>query len=164
MTARNLLSELREKGVEVKTSGDDRLVIDAPKGAITPELRSALATHKAELLQILKGEQQAQARTPIAPEPAQLKTRAPEVTAAPIASTGPVDEEGSPASLATEEIKQLEAELMRLRAEEQTRRASFESGRVAAENALRAEHERGSEAEAEAARQRAEHEKQRIAA
>ncbi len=67
MTARNLLSELRKKGVEVRTSGDDRLVIDAPKGAITPELRSALAAHKAELLQILKNEQQPPA--PIAPAP-----------------------------------------------------------------------------------------------
>jgi hypothetical protein len=154
MTARNLLFELREKGVEVKTSGDDRLVIDAPKGAITPELRSALATHKAELLQILKNEQQAQPSTPIAPE----------VAGTQVSLTKPVDEEDSPISLATEEIKQLEAELVRLRAEEQTRRAEFESARLAAENALRTEHERSSQAEAEAARQCAEHEKHRIAA
>src|SRR5713226_8334186 len=105
MTARNLLSVLREKGVEVKASGDDRLVIDAPKGAITPELRSALAAHKVELLQILKSEQQPPA--PIAPEriapaPAELKT--PEVVAAPVALTKPADEDHSPASLATEEI------------------------------------------------------------
>jgi len=153
MIARNLLSELREKGVEVKTSGDDRLVIDAPKGAITPELRNALAAHKVELLQILKSEQQAQAPTPSAPE----------VAEAPIASKQ-IDEEGSHASLATEEIKQLEAELMRLRTEEQTRRAEFESGRLAAEHALRVEHERRSQSEAESSRQRAEHEKQRIAA
>ena len=57
MTAHELLAQLREKGVEVKTSGDDRLVIDAPKGTITEELRSALSAHKAELLQILKAEQ-----------------------------------------------------------------------------------------------------------
>ncbi len=163
MIARNLLSELRKKGVEVKTSGDDRLVIDAPKGAITPELRNALAAHKVELLQILKSEQQAQASAPIAPGPAEPETRAPEVAEAPIASRR-VDEEGSPASLATEEIKQLEAELMRLRTEEQTRRAEFESGRLAAEHALRVEHERRSQSEAESSRQRAEHEKQRIAA
>jgi len=164
MTARNLLSELRKKGVEVRTSGDDRLVIDAPKGAITPELRSALAAHKAELLQILKNEQQPPAPiapAPIAPAPAELKT--PDVVAAPIASAKPVDEDDSPASLASEEIKQLEAELIRLKAEEQTRRAEFEGGRLAAENALRFEHERRSQAEAESSRQRAEHEKQRIA-
>src|SRR5712691_6578076 len=164
MIARNLLSELRKKGIEVRTSGDDRLVIDAPKGAITPELRSALAAHKAELLQVLKNEQQPPAPiapAPIAPAPAELKT--PDVVAAPIASAKPVDEGDSPASLASEEIKQLEAELIRLKAEEQTRRAEFEAGRLAAENALRFEHERRSQAEAESSRQRAEHEKQRIA-
>ena len=164
MTARNLLSELREKGVEVKTSGGDRLVIDAPKGAITPELRSALAAHKVELLQILKSEQQAQAPAPIAPAPPALKPHVPEVVAAPIAAAKPVAEDDSPASLATEEIRQLEAELIRLKREEQTRRTEFESGRLAAENALRVEHERRSQAEAENSRQRAEHEKQRIAA
>ena len=121
MTARNLLSELREKGVEVKASGDDRLVINAPKGAITPELRSALAAHKVELLQILKSEPQPP--EPIAPAPAELKTHAPEVAAAPIDSTQTADEDASPASLATEETRQLEAELIRLKAEEQTRRA-----------------------------------------
>ncbi len=164
MTARNLLSELREKGVEVKTSGDDRLVIDAPKGAITTELRSALAAHKVELLQILKSEQQPQAPALIAPEPSEPKTHAPEVAAAPIVSTRPVDGDDPPAGLATAEIKQLEAELIRLKAEEQTRRAEFESGRLAAENALRGEHERRSQAEAESSRQRADQEKQRIAA
>jgi hypothetical protein len=162
MTARNLLSELREKGVEVKTSGDDRLVIDAPKGAITPELRSALATHKVELLQILKSEQQPLAS--IAPPPAAAKTHAPEVAAVPVTLTKPADEDDSPAGLASEEIKQLEAELIRLQAEEQARRAEFESARLAAENALRIEHERRSQTEAESSRQRAEQEKQRIAA
>jgi tubulysin polyketide synthase-like protein/HEAT repeat protein len=161
MTARNLLSELRQKGVEIKASGDDRLVIDAPKGAITPELRSALAAHKVELLQILKSEQQPPA--PIAP-PTELKTHAPEVVAAPVALTRPADEDDAPAGLATEEIRQLEGELIRLKAEEQTRRAEFEAIRLAAENALRAEHERRSQVEAESSRQRAEQEKQRIAA
>jgi len=167
MTARNLLSELRQKGVEVKASGDDRLVIDAPKGAITPELRSALAAHKSELLEILKSEQQPLepiAPEPIAPPPAELKTRAREVAAAPVAAIKPVEEDDSPAGLATEEIKQLDAELIRLKAEEQTRRAEFESGRLAAENALRVEHERRSQTEAESSRQRAEQEMQRIAA
>jgi hypothetical protein len=167
MTARNLLSELREKGVEVKTSGENRLVIDAPKGAITPELRSALAAHKVELLQILKSEQQPPAPIapePITPAPAALETHAPEVVVAPVTLTKPAAEDDSPAGLATEEIKQLEAELIRLKAEEQTRRAEFESSRLAAENALRVEHERRSQAEAESSRQRAEQEKQRIAA
>ncbi|HSP63735.1 MAG TPA: hypothetical protein VLQ90_12180, partial [Pyrinomonadaceae bacterium] len=128
MTARNLLSELRQKGIEVRNSGDDRLVIDAPKGAITPELRSALAAHKVELLQILKSERQPPApiaRAAIAPARAELKAAAPEVAGAPVALIKPADEAGSPASLATEEIKQLEAELIRLQGEEQTRRAEF---------------------------------------
>ena len=52
MSARELLVQLREKGVEVKANGD-RLVIDAPRGTITPDLREALSANKAELLQIL---------------------------------------------------------------------------------------------------------------
>src|SRR5215510_9733069 len=52
MTPRELLVQLREKGVELKSNGD-RLIIDAPKGAITPDLRDALAANKAELLKIL---------------------------------------------------------------------------------------------------------------
>lgn len=163
MTASELLSQLREKGVEVKASGDDRLFVDAPKGSITPELRSALAAHKAEILQMLKGKQQDQAPAPSAPEPAQAEVRAPLVAEAPVASK-PVDGADSPASLASEEIKQLETELLRLKTEEQTRRAEYESAKLAAENALRVEQERRSQTEAEGARQRAEQEKQRIAA
>ena len=43
MTAHDLLSELRAKGVDIKTSGDDRLVIDAPRGTVTDDLRTALS-------------------------------------------------------------------------------------------------------------------------
>jgi tubulysin polyketide synthase-like protein len=53
MSAYDLLSDLRQAGVVVKASGNDRLVVDAPKGALTPELRAALAEHKKELLAIL---------------------------------------------------------------------------------------------------------------
>lgn len=35
------------------TAGGDRLHIDAPKGAISPELKAGLAQHKAELLALL---------------------------------------------------------------------------------------------------------------
>ena len=59
MTARNLLTLLREKGVEIRTSGADRIVIDAPKGTITPQLRDELAANKADLLRILHTEQMA---------------------------------------------------------------------------------------------------------
>src|SRR5438093_394577 len=57
MTAHELLTELRSKGVEIKASSEDRLVIDAPKGTITEDLRAALSGNKAALLTILKAEQ-----------------------------------------------------------------------------------------------------------
>src|SRR5689334_20102118 len=56
MTAHDLLSQLRAKGVDIKTSGEDRLVIDAPRGTITEELRTALSANKLALIQILKDE------------------------------------------------------------------------------------------------------------
>src|SRR5207237_1225611 len=64
MTAHELLSQLRAKGVAVKTSGDDRLVIDAPKGTITEELRTALSANKVALLKILKDEEAATTEVP----------------------------------------------------------------------------------------------------
>src|SRR5215470_295158 len=74
MSPRELLVQLREKGVEVRSNGD-RLIIDAPKGAITPDLRDALAANKAELLRILNtpppGEKSAPPaiERPVAPKP-----------------------------------------------------------------------------------------------
>lgn len=154
MSARSLLSLLREKGVEVKTSGADRLVIDAPKGAITPELRSELAANKADLLRILQSEQPS-ARTSI--EPGRLSMSALEAV-----STTPISDLKK--ATANEEIAGLEAELARLRMEEQARRAEAEAARLAAENALRIEQERWQRAEHETAMRRAEKEKQRIEA
>ena len=163
MTASELLSQLREKGVEVKASGDDRLVIDAPKGSITPELRDALTVHKAELLQLIKGDN-TPAPTPIVAATAKPWSPAPHAAKAPVATTKPFEEEDPQASLAIEEIKQLEAELWRLRTEEQARRAEFESARLAADSALSGERERRDQAGAENSRQRAEQERQRITA
>src|SRR5689334_19142983 len=57
MTAHDLLSQLRAKGVDIKTSGDDRLVIDAPRGTVTDELRTALSVNKVALIQLLKDEE-----------------------------------------------------------------------------------------------------------
>src|SRR5438132_12388534 len=87
MTASSLLSQLRELGVEIKVSDDDRLVIDAPRGAITPELRSALASHKPELLKMLKTEENADISAPThkPSEPVRAvveETRSPEAAAA----------------------------------------------------------------------------------
>jgi hypothetical protein len=200
MTAHELLAQLREKGVEVKTSGDDRLVIDAPKGAITEELRGALSANKAGLLQILKAEQTINAKAAVneAPEPRratppvvrpadvptsapkvgmsvpEVVSIAPEVLAnvfdhqAPAAPKAPaktsvaVDEDATVAASAGEEIRQLEAELMRMRTEEEGRRAEVEVARLAAGNTLRMEQERWRQMEEETARRRAQKEKERI--
>jgi hypothetical protein len=52
MTAAELLAELNRRGISLRVQGD-RLELDAPRGALTPELRRALADHKAELLRLL---------------------------------------------------------------------------------------------------------------
>ncbi len=205
MTAHELLAQLREKGVEVKTTGEDRLVIDAPKGTITEELRGALSAHKAELLKVLKAEQAA------SPAPAEIKTsepvpQAPQVESAvakvapvvsefaarasepvpaqpefappdpkvvanmfaepaavtPRAPSAPSVETAPIATRVGAEISQLESELMRLRTEEEARRAEVEAARHASGNALRTEQERWRQLEEETARQRAQKEKERI--
>ncbi|MFS8085675.1 MAG: HEAT repeat domain-containing protein, partial [Acidobacteriota bacterium] len=164
MTAQELLSQLREKGVEVKTSGDDRLVIDAPRGTITEELRSALAANKAELLQILKTEQ-----TRSAPAVATNDETARPLSRPPVSEEAPAkvarkDESAMVAESTAEEINQLQVELTRLRTEEEARRAEVEAARLAAEHSLRTEQERWRHAEEESARRRAEQEKKRIEA
>ena len=117
MTARDLLFQLHAKGVQIQASGDDRLIIDAPRGAITPDLRAALGANKAELLQILKSEQvndrtAANSETavpvfrpeasiyqaPIAPALSQRKIATPAIT----------DPDEVAAASTAEEIKQLE--------------------------------------------------------
>ncbi len=53
MKAIKLLAELHSRSVIVEAVGE-HLRIDAPKGAITPELRVALVQQKAEILSLLK--------------------------------------------------------------------------------------------------------------
>jgi hypothetical protein len=160
MTAHELLSQLREKGVEVKTSGEDRLVIDAPRGTITEELRSTLAANKAELLQILKVEQVKNESAVATSEIAASPLRAPSIS--DLAKVPAGDENALVAASTAEEINQLQTELMRLHTEEEARRAEVEAGRLAAGHALRIEQERWRQAEEEGARRRAEQEKKRI--
>jgi len=210
MTAHELLFLLRETGVEVKTSGDGRLVIDAPKGIITEDLRGALSAHKADLLQILKSEQTARDDVAVnappelvpnvpkmvthAPEPAanvpewatpnpepilsvpEIAAHLPELNPGPSEVLSPAthepsapaitsfkqDENASAAASVAEEIGQLEAELMRLRTEEEGRRGEIEAERLAAGSALRTEQERWRQMEEETARHRAQKEKERI--
>jgi hypothetical protein len=52
MTAAELLIVIRAADIRLETRGD-RLVFDAPHGALTPELRSALVQQKAALLTLL---------------------------------------------------------------------------------------------------------------
>src|SRR4051812_27478302 len=122
MTAQELLSQLRAKGVEIKTSGQDRLVIDAPKGTINEELRAALSAHKADLLAILKHEQATAQKAPaanerIAPPPAIAvqPTLAGQPAPAPAMAKPLTSEDIGIAASTAEEIAQLETELMRLR-------------------------------------------------
>src|SRR2546423_1180387 len=160
MTAHELLSQLRAKGVQVKTSGDDRLVIDAPRGTVNEELRAALAANKAELLQILKNENIEAAAL------SRAEAGAPQPTSPPAgeAPAKPSHVDDQIAASTAEEIEQLQAELMRLRIDEEARRAEIEAARLAAENALRIEQERWRQQGEEIARQRAEHERRRIEA
>jgi hypothetical protein len=164
MTALELLSQLREKGVELKTSGEDRLVIDAPRGTITEEFRSALTAHKAELLQILKAEQARNEPVVANHEIAASTLSAPSIFQQPIAKVPRRDENDLVAASTAEEVNQLQTELMRLRTEEEARRAEVDAARLAAEHALRSEQERWRLAEEEGARRRAEQEKKRIEA
>jgi hypothetical protein len=53
MTAVDVLATLHDRGARVWADGAD-LVVDAPKGVVTPELRHTLTTHKAELLAVLR--------------------------------------------------------------------------------------------------------------
>src|SRR5436305_11867819 len=108
MTAHELLSQLRARGVEVKTSGDDRLVIDAPRGTVNEELRAALSANKAGLLQILKDENMA------AEAPASAEAAAPEAAPLPVRQApAPPHVDDQIAASTDEEIGQLQAELMR---------------------------------------------------
>ena len=55
MNATILLNDLRRGGVTLAANGD-RLSVDAPKGALTDELRRSIAAHKADLLALLEAE------------------------------------------------------------------------------------------------------------
>ena len=53
MSAAALQEKLSGLGVELKTEGQ-RLLYDAPRGAMTPELKTEIRKHRAELLAILE--------------------------------------------------------------------------------------------------------------
>ena len=151
MTAYNLLSELRQAGVVVKASGTDRLVVDAPKGALTPDLRTALATHKKELLAILMvTEEKPAPEVGLAHEPPMSETRSvapyeatrpdPISVLSPIQSPAPTPVQSPPESI-EEKIRGLEQEAARLRAEQEARRAEVEARQRVADEIKRLEEE-----------------------
>src|SRR5262245_36664425 len=53
MSADELLTNCQQAGIILSAQGDI-LEVDAPRGVLTPELRSQLAHHKAELLEALR--------------------------------------------------------------------------------------------------------------
>lgn len=55
MTVLELLENLKKRGVDLAPAGES-LRYRAPAGALTPDLRQALAAHKAEVLAHLRGE------------------------------------------------------------------------------------------------------------
>ena len=56
MNAKRLLYDLRDQGVRLEAN-DDNLLVDAPAGAMTDELKARLVEHKARLLGILRFEE-----------------------------------------------------------------------------------------------------------
>ena len=55
MNATTLLTDLRNRGIRLSVAGE-RLSVDAPKGAMTADLRAALVEHKAGLLRLLNAQ------------------------------------------------------------------------------------------------------------
>ena len=53
MNPAKLIEELLSRGVLIEAEGE-RLRLDAPKGALTPELRSVLADRKLEIIALLR--------------------------------------------------------------------------------------------------------------
>ena len=53
MNVVGFLSELREQGIELRLDGEDSLVCDAPRGAVTPEIGALIREHKARIIAFL---------------------------------------------------------------------------------------------------------------
>ncbi len=93
MTVESLLKTCADLGIKLALKGDDddRLQVDAPKGALTADLRDALAANKTALISALKTQrnvsQPAQApasvpqtEAPVAQAPASSTSKSPEAT------------------------------------------------------------------------------------
>jgi len=49
-----LLDDLRQRGVVLKVEDEDRLRVEAPRGALTPALHATLKAHKQEVIEELR--------------------------------------------------------------------------------------------------------------
>jgi hypothetical protein len=78
MNAAALLAHLQERNVDVTSLGAD-LLIDAPRGALTEELREAIAKHKAVLIHELNGRPEATVGEPASPLVAYAADRLPSI-------------------------------------------------------------------------------------
>src|SRR5882762_8732321 len=65
MSVESLIQLCAQHGIKLALSpdGSERLVVDAPKGALTPSLREALTAQKPELIAALKAQAQASSQT-----------------------------------------------------------------------------------------------------
>lgn len=83
-----LLADLTTRGVRLSLN-DGRLRIEAPKGVLTPELRSALTEHKLELIAFLQTHPANERKRPAPQPPDEPPLAAPEVESPPSRSTIP---------------------------------------------------------------------------
>src|SRR5258708_29490313 len=65
MSVESLIQLCSQYGIKLSLSGDgsERLLVDAPKGALTPSLREALTANKAELIVALRTRAKAESST-----------------------------------------------------------------------------------------------------
>jgi TubC N-terminal docking domain len=161
MTAQTLLSQLRDKGIQLKISGTDRLVVDAPKGTLTPELRNGLTVHKAEILKVLQKEQNGEELDGESKDSlsAGVQSESSFSSSRPI----PLSDEDLAQSY-SDEIKRLEEELSRLSVDTEARRAEAKTRRAVVESSMALERERQRKVDEESARQRAQEERRQIEA
>ncbi|WP_438010576.1 amino acid adenylation domain-containing protein [Sorangium sp. So ce321] len=71
-----LLAQLRQLGIRIRVEGD-RLRVNAPVGALTPELKSQIEAMKPQLLAFLRDAEQRHAREPDRIQPARSQGRVP---------------------------------------------------------------------------------------
>lgn len=101
MTAIALLAELRLRGVDLTVEGG-HLRYRAPKGVLTPDLRTAMAEHKVELLTLLTRGPEVSERleqsSEVPSEPSSPAAQSPEVLSRKEISTSRSRQEGPLAS------------------------------------------------------------------